>query len=155
MNTQIFASLVALLSAIVLSACASSARNKAPPMYDLVIKDNVEQRRFELMLVSTDERSICFEVEKWPNKHGQVSGGSWRAILISGEQKFSAPDTNFGFCPGGCGIIVVSPGETLRGFIPYSEFGDPVQIAQLQDRRLEYLIVPRICTLSERTSTRK
>ena len=64
-------------------------------------------------------------------------------------------DTNFGFCPGGCGIIVVSPGETLRGFIPYSEFGDPAQIEQLQDRRLEYLIVPRICTLSERTSKRK
>lgn len=138
-----------LFSVMPLSSCTSIRHVDQRPSYDLVVFDNVDQSRFDLTFSSSESKPLCFEVEKWPNDRGEVSAGSYRAKMVYRDGTLSAKDANFGFCPGGCGIIVVLPGETLTGFIPYAEFGDPKEIEGLPDRRLEYHFVPRFCTSTE------
>lgn len=137
-----------------ISACAvHTAEDSGPtpaPMFNLSVTDNAELQRFELLLRSSDNRPLCMDVEQWPNQLGQVDWHGRRGVLHSQEGSFSAEDANFGFCPGGCGVIKIAPGGEHRGFIPYSEFGDPKAIVRLQDRHLDFTVVPRVCAGEEK-----
>lgn len=145
---------IALLLASMISACASQevddSASTLPPVFNLSVTDNVEQQQFELLLQSSDSRPLCMDVEQWPNRLGQVDWHGRRGVLKAREGSFSAEDANFGFCPGGCGVIRIMPGDEHRGFIPYSEFGDPAAIAKLSDRRLDFTVAPRVCAKGEK-----
>lgn len=137
-----------------MSACASHTAggigSAQAPMFNLSVTDNADLQRFELLLRSSDSRPLCMDVEQWPNRLGQVDWHGRRGVLQSKEGSFSAEDANFGYCPGGCGAIKIAPGGEHRGFIPYSEFGDPAMIAKLHDRHLDFTVVPRACARKER-----
>lgn len=77
--------------------------------------------------MSDDPKALCVDVDQWPNRAGQVDGGSqsmW--LLVDGETipGKSAPYSTY--CPGGCRYLEVKPGQRLIGFIGYDQFeGDP------------------------------
>ena len=118
-----------------------------PPQdhYRLLVTDNPEDTRFELMLSSMDERALCITVQQWPNQLGQLHMGSAIASLNTSEGVLPAEDENFGYCPGGCGLIRIAPGADLHGFIAYAAFGDPMRIAADAARKLTYSVKPHYC----------
>ena len=116
-----------------------------PPRYRLVIKDNPTAARFELTLHSLDQRIICLDRASWPNPGGHIDWGSQWVKLQCKNRFFPARDWNFGSCEGeGCSIRVPAQGK-LVGFIGYSEFGDPKEIAALPKRRLHFNPLVSVC----------
>lgn len=147
--------IMSLACASMMAACASHnagvSGSAAQPVFDLSITDNVDLHRFELVLRSLDSRPLCMDVEQWPNGLGQVDWHGRQGVLQSKGGSFSAKDANFGFCPGGCGVIRIAPGAEQHSFVPFSEFGNPKMIANLQDRRLDFTVTPRVCAGNEKT----
>jgi hypothetical protein len=116
-----------------------------PPRYRLVIKDNPAAGRFELTMHSRDHRMICLDRGSWPNQDGHIDWGSQWVKVQSKKRSFPARDWNFGSCEGEeCTIRVPAQGK-LVGFIRYSEFGDPKEIAALPKRRVHFNPLVFVC----------
>lgn len=135
-----------LLAILMISGCVSSAAKRPDepkPKYRLVITDNIIKKQFELKFVSMDERDICLSLTQWPSSSGWLDTGSKIAKLSSGRVVIPAMDRTFGYSAGQ-GYILKS-GNSLAGYIPYSEFGDVGYVASLPDRRLDFIVVPWLC----------
>lgn len=132
--------------AVLLTGCVSSVPFTAdqPASFQLVISDNPQEKRFDLLLVSEENNGICLTVEQWPNEVGGLHFGSQRAFLETPEGNLPAADENFGHCPGGCGLLRVEEGGELKGHIPYSSFGPESQISETP-KRLIFEVQPFIC----------
>lgn len=116
-----------------------------PPRYRLDIKDNPAAERFELTLRSLDHRMICLARGSWPNQGGHIDWGSQWVRVQSKNRSFPARDWNFGSCEGDdCTLRVPAQGK-LVGFIGYSEFGDPKEIAALPKRRVHFNPLVFVC----------
>ena len=116
--------------------------------YDLVVQADDARSRFELTFISKTVRPVCFSVEDWPNNLGQSAGGGGRAMLHTSGGDLAASDTNFGYCVGAACKLTVLPGQSLKGHINYSGFGDPTRIAVDTNKRLDYQISPYFCSTS-------
>lgn len=144
----IFATGILLVGLITLGCSSSPLINAKPmtsPMFKLETIDIPEQKRFELTLKSLDARQLCLDVEQWPNSIGGVHFGRDIAVLEFDDGSVPIHDSNFGYCPGGCGTIEVEPNSELRALIPYGQFGDPNEIAKLKNKRLKFSVSPRYC----------
>ena len=135
---------------LVSSGCSTSSiphaeMQAAPPLFQVDSVDIPEKKQFELVLRSNDSRRICLSVDQWPNSAGKVNFGSDIAKLQFSSGSINMRDSNFGYCPGGCGLISIEPASEIRATIPYSEFGDPSAIEKLSNKQLIYTIVPRYC----------
>ena len=146
------ASRIGLLFGINLAAigCATIAARRetrafAATDYKLIVQANDPERRFDLTFLSNTSRPICFSLEDWPNNLGESAGGGGRALLHTATGDMPASDTNFGFCVGPACELHVQPKQSLKGYISYKEFGDPLRIASDASKRLEYRIKPYFC----------
>jgi hypothetical protein len=139
---------VVLLSSPLMSASPNHRNHSAAPRYRLDITDRPAEKRFVLTLKSLDDRPLCIHVEKWPNRKGQVHFGRTWVKLESAEHTYAARDENFGYCIDESGkpcLLKILPGATLKGFVGYEQFGDPIVIANLAHRKLHFLVSPRVC----------
>lgn len=116
-----------------------------PPQYRLVIKDSPAEKRFDLTLISSDDRSLCVSVGGWPDGLGHVDWGSSWVKLSSESRIFPARDWNLGYCEGNDCSHRIKANGTLTGFIGYAEFGNPKEIAALPDRRLLFETTAYAC----------
>lgn len=135
--------IVGILLAVI--ACTATATRPAVDRYALQISDNVSEHRFDMVLKSHDDQAICVQVDKWPNRSGQLHMGSDLAKLRTDTGVLQALDENFGYCPGGCGQHRIEPHGELRGFIAYEAFGDPEQLAADASKKLQFLLMPFYC----------
>lgn len=128
-------------------ACSATRPDdaKVPAKFKLVTSVNDALARFDLRLVSRDYRPLCLTAEQWPSRQGKVESGGTRAVLRVKDQDLPAKDTNFGYCPGGCGELRIEPGKDLSGFIGYAEFGDEEAIASMTDKTLKFDVEPYVC----------
>jgi hypothetical protein len=116
-----------------------------PPRYRVIIKDNPSELRFELTLISYDDRPICLGYGGWPNSSGQIHWGSEWVKLESNGRFIPVHDENFGYCEGSKCTIHVPPHKRLTGFIGYREFGEVEQISRLPDRQLHFDPLVYVC----------
>lgn len=121
------------------------ALGNPPPQYQIVIKDNPAETRFDLTLISADDRPLCVSGGGWPDGLGHVDWGSSWVKLSSKSRIFPARDWDFGYCEGKDCSHRVGPKGTLTGFIGYAEFGDPKEISALPDRRLLFETSAYVC----------
>jgi hypothetical protein len=147
MRAMLFAAMLLLFLASV--GCSSTRLMEivlAPPeAFKLSVKDVPEQRHFELVLTSLDPNALCLDVEQWPNSKGGVHFGSDVAVIEHSAGSVPIRDSNFGYCPNGCGVIRIESSSSIRAIIPYEEFGDPDAVYRLKNRTLRYSIAPRYC----------
>jgi hypothetical protein len=133
---------------IVISIFASVATCLAEPspLFTFKITDQPQQLRFVISLRSSDKRPICIYRHMWPNAMGQLHFGSTWVRLESAQGAFAARDSNFGFCGGGPNCFLrIDPGDVLRGYIGYEQFGKPRTIARLKRRKLVFAVSPARC----------
>lgn len=128
------------------------------PRFEFSVEDQKERHRFVLRLRSTDQRTLCVEVERWPNKAGRLHFGSTWAFVASDGKIFPGGEENFGYCLEDVGQPCyrrVNPGGVLEGFVEYSEFGNPRAIAKLANKRLHLPIDPVFCKKKRAPSTER
>jgi hypothetical protein len=113
--------------------------------YGLSWSPNDENGTFGIKLTSKSKTSLCFSVDDWPDRLGEVSGGAGRASLKAVDFSAASVDTNFGFCVGRACTIVVAPFASIEGVIGYKEFGNPDTVKTLRDKQLTYNISPFFC----------
>ena len=112
--------------------------------YRIEIKDLPRQKRFEVRLISLDDRKLCLRPDRWPNRFGQLDARIMSAVLQTEDRAYPLLDHRFQFWSGS-EVIVVEPGRELTGFVNYAEFGDPSKIAKLPQRRLNFIVAPFLC----------
>jgi hypothetical protein len=56
------------------------------PQFRLEVTDNPKLKRFDLKLLSLDDRTLCISIGDWPNEDGEVQGASqWVSIESAGR----------------------------------------------------------------------
>ena len=103
---------------------------------DLQIIDHPSEQRVEVVYLNGAAKAICISDGDWPNEGGRLDQMGGVAFLVVGTEKFSIRDFNMGYTPSK-EIFRVSPGETLSGSIPYSEFDLPEHL-QSDPKSLDY-----------------
>jgi hypothetical protein len=142
---------ISLVIAISSSILACATRTPEPRVaqqerdYELSWSANDDNSTFGIKLTSKSKIPICFSVDDWPNRLGEVSGGPGRASLKAVDFSAASADTNFGYCVGQACTIVVAPYASMEGVIGYKQFGDPDAIRALRNKQLTYDISPFFC----------
>ncbi len=143
--------LIYLMAAAVMTpayTCGQDRRSQDcdRPKYKLEIVDQPEKLRFRLILTSTDNRDICIHFGIWPDSEGRTeTGPDVYSIRTDEGIIYPHPPTVEIDCWDADCVTRVGPGESLNGFIAYSEFGDPSKIRSLRKRELRAHIVPSVC----------
>jgi hypothetical protein len=70
-----------------------------PPRYQLLIQDNPANRRFNVVLLSHDDRPVCISHGGWPDALGPVDWYGRDVKIESLQRSFPARDWDFGYCP--------------------------------------------------------
>lgn len=126
-----------------LTGCSTSATiDSGAPAFELLVTDNAQLKRFDLVLISRDKRPLCLPLSEWPSAVGWLDMGSKRAKIRSESVEYLAADRTFGYSAGEGYRLSKEP---LVGFIPYSEFGDPEFISKLPSRQLIFSAYPFPC----------
>jgi hypothetical protein len=132
--------------ALLAGGCASAPLTPvAADEYRLTIVDNPGHRRFDLTLEALGPRRLCIFSDDWPT--GENFDG---AILRAGDFAATSEAKLSWYCPGGCGDLEIRAGAPLRGTLPYSAFGDPDDIAVLDDKALTLEPHLQLCTKASR-----
>lgn len=146
MNISILVRTTALLTLLYAWAYGSSPRTPGGAKYALEVSDQQEKARFLLILTSKDKRTICISRVAWPDREGATQTGRFvyslqteKGIIFPHAPKVESD------CWGADCEIRIPPGGSIAGFISYSEFGSPVDIARLRKRELHVDIVPSLC----------
>lgn len=141
--------IAAVLGSLFLLASCVHMPNVSQPAdksaYELDVVDTPNNNRFDLTFRSRIDRKLCLTVDQWPSKAGQLHMGSERAQLETADRSLPAADENFGYCPGGCGVIEIPPNGYLHGFIAYEAFGNAVEIKSEKNKRLIFAVAPYFC----------
>ena len=158
MNARHILAYIAAVASLSLGyACAHDRARSDVPRYELQVVDEPERRRFLLVLSSRDKRDICVERGTWPDAKGRTETGRFvyslrteRGTIFPHEPTveidcFDSPECS----------IRIRPGESLNGFIAYSEFGDPSKIRSLRKRELRADVVPSVCDINKTGNDKK
>lgn len=114
--------------------------------YELKVTDEPEKLRFSLVLTSKDKRDICIERASWPDDKGATQTGPYVYSLRTERGTiFPHAPTVEADCWGPACLTRILPGRSLRGFIAYSEFDDPLRVKSLTKRELRVNIIPSVC----------
>ncbi len=157
-----------------LSACQQEAENNSKDLNDfniadegeylLTITDNSELERFELEFKSLSKRDLCISRGSWPTgKNNPHSGHRTGSMNFAGEYVYAIIDgkrnplrvSNFGYSiyPDEMSdeeierlsSMVVLPGESIKGVIPYTEFETPIDVNINEKRELVFGLSPSYC----------
>ncbi|MCY1648862.1 hypothetical protein OVA11_17910 [Caulobacter sp. SL161] len=60
--------------------------------------------------------------DQWPNQKGKVDWAKDYVSVRTSQRQFPLAEWNGGYCIGGCYAARVSPGESVKAFIPYIDF---------------------------------
>ena len=93
---------------------------------------------------SLSKEPLCMSVVDWPNKLGRIGEGG-ATILSDAVERPVVSSFNYGTCVGAQCFLRIEPGQSLQGFIAYSEFGDPDAIKALPNKRLRFSPHPTFC----------
>ena len=129
-----------LAIALLLSGCAG-ARGLNPIEYRFL--DVPEERRIEVVFHNYLGYTVCLSPDTWPNQAGKIDQASEYVFLMIDGRRFPIEDFNTGYCPG-C-WLQVSPGETVTASIPYSDFGVPKDLENLEK---DLVLSPVACRCS-------
>jgi hypothetical protein len=137
---------MAAVLVIAMASCASVRAPLAPDAYQLDIRDNPAERRFDVVLQSRHDRALCVSSDSWPLSPGTLRAENTGVYLetAAGILPLQGQFVSV-YCPGGCGEVRVEPGATLSGFFAYSAFGDADRIAADASRQLHYALAPQAC----------
>ena len=144
--------LLALFLAFVAVVCAGETPEQSKPAWEgkfrLQVTDEPANLRFSLVLVSEDRRDLCLEHGAWPDRDGKIETGGDGLFSVLTERetlKLHAPRLYADCWDSPECFIHIKPGESLKAFILYSEFGDPDMIRSRGKRVLKSEVVPSIC----------
>ena len=118
--------LVLFLTALVLTACATTALQSVAIPYHFV--DEPERGGFTISYTNRVKRALCLTPSQWPTQAGFMNSPENRVFLRVGEQRYSMKEHNTGYCFGGCPVRV-EPGATLTTFVSYERFHLPLELA--------------------------
>jgi len=137
---------VLIIAAVCLCSCSIQPPKitERPPSFRLETIDHPEERRFEIALVSLDDRRLYIHREMWPNSRGNLHFGSTWVTLETPSGILPARDDNWGYTVGGLGVFIIEPGSRLEGFISYENFGDPEALETVTQRKLHFETFPRL-----------
>src|SRR5690606_24936247 len=101
---------LSLLALIFIAACATSVGEVAHDgRFRLLVKDDPNNDRFLLMVVSEDERRLCLSDNQWPRSNGSLRAHSGIATIVIGERRIPSKDAQFGHCVGPQCVYVIEP----------------------------------------------
>ncbi|MCW1978705.1 hypothetical protein [Xanthomonas campestris] len=131
---------------LMLGACASSIPRPSADKYVLAITDNVEEKRFDVVLKSLDSMPLCVSKDSWPNTAGRFTVEKEDVYVKSESGVFySRSNLMSAYCPGGCGEHRIKPKSELRSFISYETFGDAVKFENDASKELVFSVTPYYC----------
>ncbi|WP_146095900.1 hypothetical protein [Xanthomonas arboricola] len=131
---------------LMLGACATSITRPSVDRYILSVTDDVEERRFEVVLKSLDDRSLCVSKDSWPNIEGRFTVEMEGVYVKSGgEVFFSQSNLMSAYCPGGCGEHRIKPKSELRGRVSYESFSDSRKFENDTSKQLVLSVNPYYC----------
>ncbi|WP_152540982.1 hypothetical protein [Luteimonas huabeiensis] len=134
------------LSCAAISACATPFQRAEPGDFSVSVTDNVEERRFEVVLVSTATKPLCLSGESWPDESGKFPLG-YEAVVLTTTNGLLHPRASItAYCPGGCGEVEIEAGQRLEAIVAYAAFGDAEVIAEDAQRSLEFPVYPYYCS---------
>lgn len=138
--------LVATSLIVLLCSCAQKVTRPTADRYKLRISDNIEARRFDVSLESSDHRALCISIENWPNSSGHFTVEKGDTFVQVGVNHFHAKSKLMSaYCPGGCGEHRIEPNGSLRGSISYEVFDDPEKLAAEPQKHLNFPVTPHYC----------
>jgi hypothetical protein len=112
--------------------------------YELQITDEPDKHRFVLVLASLDRRDLCIGWGVWPDAQGKTQTGKYVYSIVTERETLFPHDPTIEVDCFDCETRI-KPGESLKGVIAYSEFGDPEMIRSRSKRALKADIVPQVC----------
>jgi hypothetical protein len=150
MKVHLERAFLAIFLATALGSCSKGVVRPSEDRYRVVVVDNTKEERFDISLVSNDVRPFCLSIENWPNSSGTFTVEQSDVFLETsrGVLPVRSPLMSV-YCPGGCGQHRVEPNGELHGFIMYSAFGDPLELAADTSKRLRFNIFPFYCRNSK------
>jgi hypothetical protein len=149
MKCHVFMLALSLILSTITGSCASSQVRvpiRAQPGTDYELKWVSDERTAEFLLTlrSKTRKELCMSVDSWPNRLGQVTGGSVK--LKSGSSELVAKDTNFGYCVGAALCTIrISPHGSLSGSVAFKEFGELDMVRSLPKKQLIYDLAVFFC----------
>jgi len=93
-----------------------------PQFFPIAIHDNIGEQKFDIMIQNTSTKSVCIDVQNWPNNVGELHYAADIVSVEIGSKSYPIRDSNLGYCPSGCEDHKIKAGETLEGSIPYKLF---------------------------------
>jgi hypothetical protein len=131
---------------LALTSCANEIVRPSQDSYHLNIIDNVTKQRFDIILISDDDRPICVSNENWPNSSGIFTVENSEVFVESAAGIFSTQSPLMSaYCPGGCGFHKIAPHSELQGFILYAAFYNSVNFADDPSKKLRFSVSPSYC----------
>ncbi|MFE3970181.1 MULTISPECIES: hypothetical protein [unclassified Stenotrophomonas] len=129
-----------------LCSCSHGIIRPAAENYRVDVVDRAEERRFDVSLVSNDDRALCVSKESWPDATGGFSVARDDTFVLAGGDRLQARSGLMSaYCPGGCGEHRVEPHGALRGFISYEAFAGSKVLAGEGRKELHFSVSPYYC----------
>lgn len=119
---------------VVSFGCAAS---QALIPIDFKWRDNVAARRIDLSFANSRSYPVCLTPSQWPNAAGKLDQAQEQVSLFVGIESFPIEDFNVGYCPYDCSLRV-GPGETVTGYLWYSDFRLPERLVGVAGKILEF-----------------
>jgi hypothetical protein len=138
-----------LAAAVIAAGQPKQSADSSVAHYKLEITDEPDKLRFALLLVSLDKRDICIDPSAWPDAQGKTQTGKYVYSIVTERETLFPHDPTIEADCFGCETRI-KPGESLKGFIHYSEFGDAQIIRSRSKRALKVDIVPAVCHQKKR-----
>jgi hypothetical protein len=110
----------------------------------LVMVDDQDRSRIEIRFENKTHQALCISTGDWPNVRGSLHFQHKRVALVIGKKRFPIAKHNGGYCYANDCEIKVSPGKTIVGYIPYSEFNLPKEMWHRR-KKLVYPLLAAEC----------
>ena len=109
---------------LIAAGFASACSTLAIVPVDYSFNDAAGQGGLELRYRNSSSRLMCLSTGHWPNEAGKFNQASDLVFLVIDGKRYPIEDFNTGYCIGGCPTYV-EPGEEVKAFVPYRDFGLP------------------------------
>jgi hypothetical protein len=130
---------IGLIGGLFAASCATIATNAKKPTvgsdFTFTSRFDDDESRVWVSIHSLAKRPLCQSRVDWPNDGGRIGGGDTAIVSDSVEHRLVS-DFNYGTCIGDGCFIRIEPGQSLQGYISYSEFAAPNLIKALPNKAL-------------------
>jgi hypothetical protein len=127
------------LTVFLISCAPVKLRGERDVSQDLIVRDDADLQRVEILLRNPTKKTWCLESGSWPTSNGALNYQSDMVWLEVNDQKFHIEEENVGYCGSYCSIKILS-GASLSGTFPYARFHLPESLRRSPKR----LVVPMV-----------